>query len=120
MSREKPRIPTAEERLDKWMQMSIGTFFKIEGERQRIHKDAQMNPRDKWSRILQLTKQLREIADTCARVAEKDTRGKYDADKLRKIATALLKLECSIEKSRMTAGVDLDFQALLDKPVKNL
>ena len=117
-SSENPKTPTAEERLDKWMITSIGTFHLIQSERQQLCKNTTINLRDKLSRFVQLTDNLWEIADTCARTVEKDRRGKYSPDKLKKLATDLMaeKLQFQRYLDRMTAGVDPDFQALLDKP----
>jgi hypothetical protein len=116
MSQEKPRIPTAEERLDEWMRMSKRTMVTIQAERERIFKDIKVNPsKAKWDRLLQLTDQIWEVADACAKVA-----CKHDADKCRKIATDMLEFHRLLEKGGLTTGANLDFQALLDKPVKNL
>jgi hypothetical protein len=118
MSQEKPRIPTAEERLDEWMRMSKRTMVTIQAERVRIFTEIKTHPsRDKWDRLLQLTDQIWEVADMCAKVAAQDKRCKPDADKCRKIATDMLEFHRLLEKSGMTTG---DFQALLDEPVKNL
>jgi hypothetical protein len=118
MSQEKPRIPTAEERLDELMRMSKRTMATIQAERVLIFTEIKTHPsKDKWDRLLQLTDQIWKVADTCAKMAAQDKRCKHDADKWRKIATDMLEFHRLVEKRGMNTG---DFQALLDKPVKNL
>ena len=127
MSREKPRIATAEE-IDQFIQISIDNFGKIEFARQRFYKEFQSDrSTEKLNRVIQWTEGLSRIAYSCAQAAETDRRGKYNADRFRDISIALMREKRQLKRyleqgqsSGVTAGVDLDFQALLDKPVKNL